>query len=424
MFSLTINILKIIRFLIIIIEFLFINNIYILCSIIDKLTLHIRHEFFDTLLPEQIKKIKHDHNSFYVHMHCFLLISPEYLINRFWLIICDYISYLVPNMNNISTLNTFIIGTLGMIGINGIEVFDTDNKESIITEKFNKNFLIYKIKNDKLLVDKFSSNMNDNINANLLNNDLLRNHTKTLLSDNINKLSFINSKIYSIASQTLKFNNPVLILIRELCCETLYDRTVFSGLKPLENTDLDLSTLHKFTRCFIMENELISNFHFYKYCHQMQSILDIFVRNFCKKNSEYILNNNNIELFTNIVNHVFVYTNENDSDENHKLNIEDILIAVIFNIIEYSMNRNFIEIYWKYQRYFPYCDKNNKIYNVISKIHYSEFIPLRLKELVGEQNRLYLLHSMYTLYVKFKNDNVAFVECINPYNMKKSVLTI
>lgn len=432
MFFMSSLILKLIRFTLIVFEILFINNILAICRILDSMTVDIRMKILEKIIPTPLRKIKHDDNSFYVGIHGAFLVSPEYWVNRIWIGFCDTISNLVPGLPRSMSQGTFMTGTFGMIGLNGIEVFDLNNDDRIMAEKVNNNFILYNVDNDNLRINGTTDNINSRIVSRRIDDMTLTQYTDTMLSNNIKRLSFINAKIYSIGTQTLEFSNPVMKLLRSLCRETMYDRVIFSGYKPENAETMDLSTIHKFTKNFYMEEELMINFHFYKYCQQVQRILDTFIMRFCEKYCGKIDNTPEIENFVNAVSQTFSYDSEDDGFAVRTMNcdinapsltIDDVLIAVTFNVIEYSMNRIFIEYYWDKQGYFPYS-RNGKICNVISRVSYSKFMGPELDGLVGEENRKFLLESLRKLYIRFRADSAPFVECINPDRMKHVVLGI
>jgi hypothetical protein len=262
--------------------------------------------------------------------------------------------------------------------------------------------------------------------------DILTKYSKQLIAKNINRLSYINSKIYSIATRSLEFNHPIMQLIRIMCLETVYDRTIFSNFSnDLFETNpdiLDISTLHRLTRTFYLKDELMMNFYFYKYCQQIHHALENFILNFCKIHAKEINDNKNVEKFVKMISCIFNYEQSSDdlteqsiSTNTYFLSIDDVLIAMIFNVIEYSMNRIFIEHYQDYQQYFPSSDKRA---NIISRINYDQFMSKELNDIVGSNNREQLLKSMEILYSRFKIDSAPFVECIDPSKMKKCVLTV
>lgn len=431
------------------IEYLILTNVFILCRLLNRITFDIRQNIF-YYFPNVIKKIKNDHNFLFVQLHCILLISSEYLLNRFWISLTNYLTYYVclsKKLQNI-TFQEFENGIFGLIGINNMEIFDTKDNNKIIVENTNINnmFIKYDIIDDNI---KLKGIVNDINSIEYINDKtILRNYTKTLLKKNIDRLSFINSKIYILANQIFDFDHPIMILIRNLCCETFHDRSISNTIIDISDEEyceeLDLSTLHKFTRNFYLDDELMLNFHFYKYCQQIQKLIGIFIVSFCEKHSKYIFNNQDVNNFVSLVSKTFNYFDDNDIKYSHDehfiiqskniiheknqiigLSIDDILLSVIFNIVEYSMNRIFIEYYWNHQNIFPFIGKNSDTINMnISRVFYKNFLSDDLNDLIGNENREKLLNSMYLLYSRFKSDNAPYVECINPYRMKKCVLNL
>jgi hypothetical protein len=232
-----------------------------------------------------------------------------------------------------------------------------------------------------------------------------------------------------------------MIYIRFLCRGTLCDRVVVNTNRSVFDTgfnksdriekleQLDLSTLHKFTRIFYVDDELMMNFHIYEYCQQMQKVLGSFIVNFCEKNSNKINNNKDVETFVNTVSSVFNYSDpvddattddnipppiysDNDScsriieldESDSRLLIDDVLLVVTFNVIEYSMNRILLEYYWDYRGLFPLSNSM-----VMSKSIYSRFMTNDLDDVIGRANRETLLKSMKVLYYRFRSDNALFL---------------
>jgi len=154
----------------------------------------------------------------------------------------------------------------------------------------------------------------------------------------------------------------------------------------------------------------------------MQKILEQFVIEFCEKHKDQI-ETTAVKNYVKRIGNVFNYDG--------KLTIHDVLVAMIFNVVEYSMNRIFIEQYWDHQKYFPTTSssfilksKSKSKSMSLSRSNYSSFMNFNIINLVDKNDKNKLLNEMKILYKKFKTDDVAFVECINPHRMKSCVLCI
>lgn len=429
--------LKVCRFWIILSECFLLNPLCLLCRVLDRLTITIREKIVDSLIP----RVKDDNNFFCVFLHLSLLISPGYVVNRLWVLLldricgCGFLPTLDPHMNP----EIYGAGTMGLMGINGIEVLETCDGQKIMCEKTGTQWIRYEVHDDMLKILGSVNHIRDLARENAMHripDKELISHTESLLSQNINRLSYINSKIYGIASIVLPFSHPVMRFIRAMTSETLYDRIVFADFSHSAKNDQgleqsDLSSLHRFTRSFGSNDELMLNFHFYKYCQQMQRILGQFVDSFCLKHRALIHKNNNIVLFVQKVSEAFKYEDQDEvlpdtGFEFHTdsgLTLDDVLIAVIFNVIEYSMNRIFIETYWEYQGSFP-IKSGRGSGTILSRIMYGKFMDKMDPEIIGSRETESLLCAMQVLYSRMRQDKAPFVECIDPYKMKACCLSI
>lgn len=485
---------KLFHLIIVLIETIFIKPLFLLCRFVDRFTKHLRYRITSNLFPTHVREICHnsqntplykiDDNIFYVLLRNGLSVSPQYVVNRIWITAVDTISSYLPLPQRTIDLSIATTGFLSLIGINDIEVVELRNNVKMIVERLNMSnpirttyqpYLFYDIDEDNLVItgviknlksilSKAKSVVPESITVSEVDEIELISHTDRKLVDSIDRLSLINSKIHYIATRTLPQSHPIMLFLHHICRETAVDRALSFRGTDLDLGKLDLSSIHRYERCFSVDNEPMFNFYHYKYCRQMQKVLGKFVINFCEMHADSVASNRDVENFVKVISSLFRYdgtststststryhhNNVSDEDEDRDihetilsevdenscrdmpssntctLTVADILLAVIFNVVEYSMNRIFLEHYYDYQKYFPMCNKyhSNSRYVVTSTVFYSSFMDAGLDDLVGRTNRVALLNSMNTLYNRFKADKTPFVECINPYKMKQCVLT-
>jgi hypothetical protein len=327
------------------------------------------------------------------------MISFSHLFNNYIRIIINQLNIFLPEIHHEINIDDYIDVVCGLTGLNEMTTKISNKKEEII-DYIDGNEIIYCLRGNKLCIEETD---------NILIRESIQRKTEKMFTRNIEKLKKRNSEIYRIGMTTLPPNGAVMRLIKEICLETYCD--VLLGRKVDINCKY-ISTLEKFDKEMIIAKKGIINFHYYKYCEQINIILKGIIEEY-KENNIEDFDKCKIENFLEITRHTF---GSND------MTIDDVLMGIIFNVIEYSMNKIFSEYYWEYQKIFP-VKMNGRMIVIDNSQHIgSEFINKRMRNVIGEETMIKFYRMMYIVYEKMKNEDLEFVECVNPERMMGYVL--
>jgi hypothetical protein len=79
----------------------------------------------------------------------------------------DMISFYLPMTNNDMIIESYVSGSLGLIGINNMEIVEIKHRKSgltqkLIVEKLPESYIVYSLLNDKIKLDRTVPNLSSN----------------------------------------------------------------------------------------------------------------------------------------------------------------------------------------------------------------------------------------------------------------------